>query len=114
VLFAVDISSRAAQTTLKTLERNVAGQFNSVIQGDLLEGLRLDAIDVLVFNPPYVPTSEEDSWAGNLAHAWKGGGMGMETTWRALDSLKVHYPVVLNVEYPRKGRKILSRCGRAK
>jgi len=90
VLFAIDISFTAAETTVRTLERNVPRQFNSVVQSDLLAGLRLDSnVDVLVFNPPYVPTSEEDSWAGDLGYAWKGGGMGMDTTWRVLNSLKV-------------------------
>jgi len=95
VLFAIDISSTAALTTISTLERNVPRQFNSVVQSDLLAGVRIDrGIDVLVFNPPYVPTSEEDTWAGDLGYAWKGGGMGMNTTWRVLDSLQVEFVVL--------------------
>jgi hypothetical protein len=42
-----------------------------------------------VFNPPYVPTDEDDSWAGDIGFAWKGGGMGMSTTFKVLDSLTV-------------------------
>src|SRR5438552_19079589 len=90
VLFCVDISFAASLTTVSTLEKNVPRQFNSVIQCDLLEGLRVDGgVDVLVFNPPYVPT-EEDLWAGNIGFTWKGGGMGMQTTWRVLDRLKAN------------------------
>jgi release factor glutamine methyltransferase len=90
VLFAVDISSAATLTTTATLEKNAPRQFNSVVQCDLLNGLRVDrAVDVLVFNPPYVPTDQEDSWAGDAAYAWRGGGMGMQTTWRVLDCLSV-------------------------
>lgn len=44
---------------------------------------------MLVFNPPYVPTSEDDVWAGDLRFSWKGGGMGMDTTWVVLDQLEV-------------------------
>jgi len=90
VLFALDISSIASATTMKTLERNVPRQFNSVIQSDLLCGLRvIGQVDVLVFNPPYVPTEESDSWAGDIEYAWRGGKMGMETTWKVLDELSV-------------------------
>jgi release factor glutamine methyltransferase len=91
VLFAIDINSVAAKTTGLTLSKNCPRKFNSVIQGDLLDSLRLDpgGIDVLVFNPPYVPTEEDDSWAGDLGYAWKGGGMGMQTTWKVLDNLQV-------------------------
>jgi methylase of polypeptide subunit release factors len=64
------------------------------VQGDLLSALRLrGAVDVLVFNPPYVPTEENDSWAGGIERAWAGGGMGMQTTWKVLDSLNVPPPV---------------------
>ena len=90
VLFSLDISFEASCTTAKTLERNVPGQFNSVVQCDLLNGLRVNGgVDVLVFNPPYVPTEEDDSWAGNIGLAWKGGGMGMQTTWQVLNELEV-------------------------
>ena len=90
MLIAVDISSKATLVTSETLKENVPGQFNSVIQSDLLDGVRIgNGIDVLVFNPPYVPTEGEDAWAGDLGYAWKGGGMGMQTTRRLLDCLQV-------------------------
>jgi methylase of polypeptide subunit release factors len=46
---------------------------------------------VLIFNPPYVPTDEDDIWAGDIKFAWKGGGRGMNTTLRVLDCLNVIY-----------------------
>jgi methylase of polypeptide subunit release factors len=85
----------AAKTTSSTLSQNIPPNFNSVIQGDLLDSLNRfitqggGGIDVLVFNPPYVPTSEDDTWAGDLGFAWKGGGQGMQTTWKVLDNLNV-------------------------
>ena len=90
VLFSLDISFPANLTTTTTLEWNVPRQFNSVVQCDLLNGLRVHGgVDVLVFNPPYVPTEEDDSWAGDIGFAWKGGRMGMQTTWRVLEDLEV-------------------------
>lgn len=94
MLFSLDISVHANLTTESTLARNVPRQFNSVIQCDLLNGLRVNGgVDVLVFNAPYVPTEEDDSWAGSIGFAWKGGGMGMQTTWRVLNRLEVSITV---------------------
>lgn len=92
VLLALDISATATKTSATTLARNVPGEINDVVQCDLMDSLRVNGmVDVLVFNPPYVPTDEEDSWAGDIGFAWRGGGMGMQTTWRVLDSLTVFY-----------------------
>lgn len=79
----------ACVTTAATLQRNVPGQFNAVVQTDLGSGVRLRGVDVLVFNPPYVPTEEGDEWAGDLKFSWAGMGMGMRTTWKVLDALHV-------------------------
>ena len=106
MLFAVDISSIAAQTTAATLSHTLPRHFNSVLQGDLLDSLRVShgGIDVLVFNPPYVPTSAAaDSWAGDIQFAWKGGGMGMQTTSRVLDNLNVRIFVLIFVLSEDKG-----------
>ena len=71
-------------------------------------------VDVLVFNPPYVPTVEGgDSWAGELGFAWAGGGMGMKTTWRVLDELAVDswgLKKGLIVGYIEWGRSVLFGC----
>jgi release factor glutamine methyltransferase len=41
-------------------------------------------VDILVFNPPYVPTEEEEGDAaqfeGGISAAWAGGAVGMTTT----------------------------------
>ena len=93
MLFALDIAPEATRTTARTLTRNCPRQYNGIVQSDLLSGLRVqEGVDVLVFNPPYVPTEEEgegDSWAGDLGFSWRGGGMGMQTTMRVLDALEV-------------------------
>ncbi|KAF8604945.1 S-adenosyl-L-methionine-dependent methyltransferase [Ceratobasidium sp. AG-I] len=48
-------------------------------------------VDVLIFNPPYVPTEEEEALnaqaQGDIAGAWAGGFDGMAITNRLLDNL---------------------------
>ena len=54
---------------------------------------QLGGVDLLVFNPPYVPTyTEEASNAQgdrDIQGSWAGGSLGMEITNRVLDSLGV-------------------------
>ena len=54
------------------------------------------AVDILIFNPPYVPTAYEEALAAQSSNttlvgsaAWAGGSDGMLVTDRVLDSLNV-------------------------
>jgi methylase of polypeptide subunit release factors len=51
------------------------------------------SIDLLVFNPPYVPTYTEEALqaqtVANIAGAWAGGMDGMQVTYALLDQLDV-------------------------
>ncbi|RWA10624.1 hypothetical protein EKO27_g4470 [Xylaria grammica] len=109
---AVDMNAHACAATAETVRRAVSSNpatastaFLGAVQGDLGAPLRDRSVDVLVFNPPYVPTPElpsreerqdgerndtresfeEDSYL--LALSYAGGRDGMETTDRLLDSL---------------------------
>ncbi|KAK2832061.1 hypothetical protein FQN49_006892 [Arthroderma sp. PD_2] len=83
----------------------------AVITGDLCSPLRQGTVDILLFNPPYVPTpelphipspSDMTSSSSNMSKfemesyylslTYAGGKLGMETTDRLLDSI----PHVLN------------------
>ncbi|XP_062548947.1 uncharacterized protein LOC134213686 [Armigeres subalbatus] len=93
----VDINPRACRVTKRT------GQLNDcqveVINMDLLGGLRDGCVDLLVFNPPYVPTADADSCelegrigefsaeGHNLVKSWAGGFDGMVVTKRVLKDL---------------------------
>jgi len=50
--------------------------------------------DIIVFNPPYVPTDSHESTLAqgsrDLAGSWAGGVDGMELTEKVLDSLQDH------------------------
>ncbi|KAK5716719.1 S-adenosylmethionine-dependent methyltransferase [Elasticomyces elasticus] len=80
----------------------VQGQFCDCVLGDLSNALRPASVDVLIFNPPYVPTEALPETPGNevtgsqdvferdsrlLALSYAGGINGMETTDRLLDQL---------------------------
>ncbi|KAI0514775.1 methyltransferase domain-containing protein [Xylaria bambusicola] len=115
---AVDMNAHACIATTETVRKAVSSspstagmEFLGAAQGDLVGPLRDHSVDVLVFNPPYVPTPEMPSWEGPrddrgkdsrrmdtagssfeedsylLALSYAGGRDGMETTDRLLDSL---------------------------
>ena len=120
---SVDVNGHACRAARTTVEKAVQGQRNAVeanaptgsgcgnwstylssLQGDLTTPLRPGTVDLLIFNPPYVPTEnvptgpsppssatptmptfEESSSLLELAYA--GGIDGMEVTNRLLKQL---------------------------
>lgn len=126
----VDVNVFACQATIDTVkvaERQQNAQklshafYLGNILGDLTRFLKPGQVDVLIFNPPYVPTPdlprlpverpnsattyEDDSHLLSLSYA--GGVDGMETTNRLLQSL----PEVLN---PSRGCAYLLLCAQNK
>ncbi|EJD04388.1 uncharacterized protein FOMMEDRAFT_81636 [Fomitiporia mediterranea MF3/22] len=90
-----DINEHASQCTLRT------GQKNNVSLDPVVTSLsdafnqRLrtcSGVDLLIFNPPYVPTFNEeaaDAQEGrDISGSWAGGAFGMDITDRVLDNLK--------------------------
>eukprot|EP00249_Psilotum_nudum_P024473 c29195_g1_i3 orf=234-1073(+) len=82
---ATDINEAAAKVTCDTLAvHDVAAD---VIVTDLVSGLekRLSGlVDVLVFNPPYVPTPDEDVGTDGITASWAGGERGRTVIDRIL------------------------------
>lgn len=105
LILGTDANSFACTATGKTLQdatseaQTDAAQHLDQVQADLATPLRSHSVDVLIFNPPYVPTEalpqlatppstdafERDSHLLSLSYA--GGVDGMETTNRLLDEL---------------------------
>ena len=104
---ACDLSPHACRVTASTGQENGVGGRLEVVQCDLLDALRWrlrGAVDLFLFNPPYVPTPSEEvplpgAFAGaagaggaaaldTLPAAWAGGENGREVIDRALPLLK--------------------------
>ncbi|KAK8089165.1 methyltransferase [Apiospora hydei] len=96
---AADVASSSPSTSpTATTSSSKSGTFLGAMQGDLTAPLRDGSVDVLIFNPPYVPTEElprqptatdmvtsgaaptfqDDSYLLSLSYA--GGADGMEIT----------------------------------
>ncbi|XP_307877.3 methyltransferase N6AMT1 [Anopheles gambiae] len=100
-----DLNPNACRMTQKTAHLN--GSRVDVVNMDLLAGLRPTSVDLLVFNPPYVPTQPVATTAHatasleehidefrssvdvgqTLVHAWAGGADGRVVTDRVLADL---------------------------
>jgi len=56
--------------------RQAADNGVPVVRGDLVEPFRDAAFDLVVFNPPYLPTPAEAEWDDWMEHALSGGEDG--------------------------------------
>ncbi|TVY48962.1 eRF1 methyltransferase catalytic subunit [Lachnellula occidentalis] len=104
----VDVNIHACKATIQTVrvaeteqvtQSKSHGLYLGNMVGDLATALRIGEVDVLVFNPPYVPTPDlptvlpketRDSFEADshlLSLSYAGGEDGMEVTNRLLDSL---------------------------
>ncbi|XP_037883239.1 methyltransferase N6AMT1 [Glossina fuscipes] len=89
---AVDINRYAACATKRTAQRN--GVEVECICGNLVDNVRCNLIDLLLFNPPYVVTADEEirDAKSKLVHSWAGGKHGR----RIIDTLLVKLPEILS------------------
>lgn len=106
--FACKATADTVSLATKEAQTGVAGIFCDSVNADLVSFLKPSSVDILVFNPPYVPTeslpnetnlddfADRDDFASDeaferdsrlLALAYAGGIDGMETTNRLLDEL---------------------------
>lgn len=131
---AVDVNRDACQATQQTVQTAITETGNassthylSSLTGDLVSPLRPGSVDILLFNPPYVPTPElpvlpqpgqndttplsrsakfgHESYLLSLSYA--GGLDGMETTNRFIEAI----PSALNAE---RGVAYLLLCAQNK
>ncbi|KAL3793435.1 hypothetical protein ACHAW5_001610 [Stephanodiscus triporus] len=113
--FVTDINADAIRITKSTATMNGLSHddvraIGCDLASELLDELEND-VDVLIFNPPYVPTPDEDvgSTAG-IEASWAGGADGRVVIDRALPQIArllayphgVAYVVVVDDNYPER------------
>lgn len=83
----IDINPRACAATLKTAAANKC--IVEVVNGDLLTSLRPGCkADIIIFNPPYVLTGQEEVARSKLEQTWAGGINGRVVIDRVLPAVK--------------------------
>lgn len=116
--FAVDINPQACAITKRTAKMNEANL--EVINMNLLNAFRPNAVDILIFNPPYVVTTDEEllgdvgasgggAFNENIKKSWAGGVDGrriMDKVFDRLDSILakngVAYVLVIEENKPQE------------
>jgi len=92
---AVDISPFACKATQKTAAINNVTV--DLVNGNLLKSFRDNSIDLLIFNPPYVPSrlEETENFEADVQHSsqsivqtWAGGISGREVIDQFLSDLE--------------------------
>mmetsp|Transcript_32643 Transcript_32643/g.80813 ORF Transcript_32643/g.80813 Transcript_32643/m.80813 type:complete len:229 (-) Transcript_32643:298-984(-) len=87
----IDINPKAVTAALKTAACNGVGQHFDGLQGDLFRAIRpRQTFDMMLFNPPYVPSPAEEMCEGGIAAAWAGGVDGREVIDRFIQQAPDH------------------------
>ncbi|KAH7883878.1 S-adenosyl-L-methionine-dependent methyltransferase [Phlebopus sp. FC_14] len=89
-----DINDRASRCSFATGNQNKIplNPITCDLSRPLMTRLR-HSVDILIFNPPYVPTEHEEAILAqrnaDIAGSWAGGNDGMEVTSRLLEDVGV-------------------------
>ena len=89
--FATDINPEACLATQETLGNHSMDTWVDVVQCDIVQPFlprMLHGVDLVIFNPPYVVTPDQEVDLGGIAAAWAGGFRGRRVIDRVLDVLK--------------------------
>lgn len=88
-VIATDINPHALKCSLKNIIINKA--FNIELrEGNLFEPVKNEKFDVILFNTPYLPASDEEQIDDELDAAWNGGPDGREVIDKFLEDVKNH------------------------
>lgn len=91
--YVTDVNIRALEVATKTAEvakKSSAHHFFEPINCDLVSALlprMKGSISILLFNPPYVPTSDEEVGSSGIEAAWAGGEDGRRVVDRAIEPI---------------------------
>ncbi|NYB52889.1 MAG: methyltransferase [Methanobacteriaceae archaeon] len=86
---ATDINPHAIDCALKNIIANKS--YNVELKkGNLFEPVEGEKFDLILFNTPYLPTSEDEKVNDELEAAWDGGKDGRKVIDQFLDDLRDH------------------------
>ena len=85
---ATDVNQRAAMCAKRNARMNGARNTAFVV-GDIFSMLN-GKYDVIIFNLPYLPQDEGESFGGAIERAWDGGLSGREVTERFIAQATLH------------------------
>jgi release factor glutamine methyltransferase len=89
MVVATDINRHALECAVKNIIANKA--FNIELrEGDLFEPVRDEKFDLIIFNTPYLPSSDDEIVVDELDAAWNGGVDGRRVIERFIEGLKHH------------------------
>mmetsp|Transcript_10843 Transcript_10843/g.14127 ORF Transcript_10843/g.14127 Transcript_10843/m.14127 type:complete len:275 (+) Transcript_10843:63-887(+) len=120
ILYATDINEDAATATKLTAEKNQI-QNIEVLQTSFADAIAervKNLVDILVFNPPYVPTSSDEVGSRGITAAWAGGEDGREVIDQFLPKVKnllspkgLFYMIVVEENKPQEVARIMDEEG---
>jgi release factor glutamine methyltransferase len=85
---AIDINKYAVECASINAESNIANV--DIRLGNLFEPVIDEKFDLILFNTPYLPTSEEEFVDDELEAAWNGGEDGRSVINRFIKDLPLH------------------------
>ncbi|ARM75903.1 HemK2/MTQ2 family protein methyltransferase [Acidianus manzaensis] len=84
-VISIDINPFAVESTLCSIKLNNVENDINVINCNMLSCIRETVFDVAIFNPPYLPYEEYNSW---ISYSWSGGKSGVDVLIRFLKQVK--------------------------
>jgi release factor glutamine methyltransferase len=84
LVLGVDISSSAVRIAKQNADRNLLPNALFTVS-DLFSKVGVQRFDAIIFNPPYLPTDDDEVIRGPLNHAFDGGADGRKVLERFLD-----------------------------
>ena len=89
MVIATDVNPHALECAVKNIIANKA--FNVELrEGHLFQPVENDKFDLILFNTPYLPSSEDEIIDDELDAAWNGRTDGREVIDQFIDGLKHH------------------------
>ncbi|KAF7684514.1 Methyltransferase N6AMT1 [Astathelohania contejeani] len=88
---------------------------NDLIKSSLLKNINQNMLDVIIFNPPYVPTPDDECFHNDIRASWAGGAKGrriIDQFIKELNKFKgLMFLVVIEPNNPKEVIKLLETKG---